>query len=62
MSKSERMLTVEDLANRCGVSKKTVYRWNYERTGPPRHGIARCRYRLADVEKWEASRKIDLVA
>lgn len=57
-----RMLTIADLADRCRVSKKTVYRWNTEGTGPRRIGVGRVRYRLSDVEKWEATREIDMVA
>lgn len=56
------MLTIADLADRCRVSKKTVYRWNTEGTGPRRIGVGRVRYRLSDVEKWEATREIDMVA
>lgn len=57
-----RMLTVQDLADRCQVSKKTVYRWNTEGTGPRRIGVGRVRYRLSDVEQWERDREIDMVA
>ncbi len=52
-----RHLTVEDLAERLGVSPRTIYDWNMRRVGPPfmKIGIY-CRYRLADVERWEKSR------
>lgn len=55
----EKHLSPEDLAEREGVPLETVYGWNKKRTGPPFMRIGRhCRYRLADVIAWEASRTI----
>lgn len=63
MTARERHLTVEDLAARCGVSVKTVYRWNHTGAGPGRIRPAggqrgKVAYRLADVEAWEAARVV----
>ena len=52
----ERLLTVADLAERHGVSKGSVYRWNSTGTGPryTRVGaMGGVRYRLSDVLAWE---------
>ncbi len=50
-------LSPDDLARREQVPIQTVYRWNSEGTGPPRLKLGRhVRYRLADVEAWEAER------
>jgi excisionase family DNA binding protein len=41
------------LAAWLGVPVATVYRWNYERTGPRFSKVGRhIRYRRADVEAW----------
>lgn len=55
---NEKHLTVADLANRLGVSEKTVYAWNSQGTGPPPLKLSRkcVRYRLTDVEAWERAR------
>ncbi len=49
----EKLLTVADLAEVCGVPKGTVYKWNHTGDGPP---VTRCgrhaRYRPRDVEAW----------
>lgn len=48
-------LTPEDLAKREQVPLSTVYRWNSEGTGPRRIKVGKhVRYRLEDVEAWEA--------
>lgn len=53
----EKHLTVEELADRMGVSKNTVYIWNTKGTGPKRLPVGRhVRYRLADVVAWENAR------
>lgn len=50
-------LTPEDLARREQVSLATIYRWNSDGTGPRRFRAGKhVRYRLADVEAWEAQR------
>jgi excisionase family DNA binding protein len=44
-----------DLAAREGVPLSTVYKWNAEGTGPRYMRIGKhVRYRLEDVEAWEA--------
>lgn len=56
-------LTVEDLAVREGVSIDTVYAWNRDGSGPVPMGRGRgVRYRLEDVEAWEASRLVRATA
>ncbi len=52
-----RHLTVRDLAERLGVPVQTIYDWNMRGVGPEylKIGIY-CRYRLADVERWEKTR------
>lgn len=53
-------LTIEDLSVRLGVPVPTLYRWNSRRTGPKYLKVGRhCRYRLVDVEAWEAARESD---
>jgi len=53
----EKHLTLEQLAEREGVSVQTVYGWNKTGEGPARMRIGRyVRYRLADVVAWEQSR------
>lgn len=52
-----RHLTIKDLAERVGVGITTIYRWNSHGGGPAYLKIGRhVRYRLVDVERWEASR------
>jgi excisionase family DNA binding protein len=47
----------EGLAALLNVPVGTVYRWNYERTGPPRVRVGKhVRYRREDVEAWISSR------
>lgn len=59
MNVNERHLTIEDLAEREGVSIETVYYWHKRAVGPPRMKIGRyVRYRVADVVKWEESRLV----
>ena len=61
MTAREVHLTTAELAAREGVSVATVYAWNSQGTGPVRLKSgprSPCRYRLADVEAWEASRAV----
>ena len=56
----ERHLSPEELARREGVPLATVYKWNSENTGPRRLKIGKhVRYRLSDVEAWEAQHLSD---
>ncbi len=56
-------LSPEDLARREQVPLATVYRWNSEGTGPRRLRLGKhVRYRLSDVEAWEAQRLSDEAA
>ncbi len=53
----EKHLTPEDLAERQGVSKLTVYQWNSTGEGPLFMKVGRhVRYRLADVLAWEKAK------
>lgn len=54
-------LTTEELAERMGVSVRTVQGWRARNYGPPflpGRGRASALYRVADVEAWEKSRLI----
>lgn len=54
-----RYLTVPQLAKRLAVSTGTIYGWNKTGKGPKRHRFGvHVRYKLADVEKWEAAHAI----
>jgi excisionase family DNA binding protein len=54
---NEKHLTIDDLADRCGVPRMTVERWNSRGGGPAFMKIGRhVRYRLQDVIAWEESR------
>jgi len=57
-------LTTADLAERLGVSPRTVDDWRVDKKGPAYIRIGRgddtVRYRLADVEAWEAERLVTL--
>ena len=56
----EKHLTIEDLAERENVPPTTVYQWNSRGTGPRYLKIGRhVRYRLRDVETWEAGRTVE---
>lgn len=55
----DKHLSVEELADRVGVPKATVYDWNYRRVGPRYIRIGRyARFRLADVVAWEKAREV----
>ena len=57
---TERHLSIAQLAEREGVPVRTVYWWNQTGTGPRRMKLGRViRYRLADVEAWEAARLVE---
>lgn len=57
---AEKHLSIEDLAERYGVPKKTIYDWNSKGTGPRYMIIGRhARYKLADVITWENARYAD---
>lgn len=54
---AERHLTMQDLAERCGVSVNTVRQWRVKGTGPRGMAIGKyVRFRLSDVLDWEESR------
>lgn len=49
----EKLWSVDDLAEYCGVTKRTVYDWNYKGTGPRSIPVGNhVRYRPSDVVKW----------
>lgn len=51
-----RHLTIKDLAARLGVSEQAVRHHRMRGYGPPSFSVGRLvRYRLADVEAWEAA-------
>ena len=51
-------LTVKQVADRLGVSTYSIYRWKRHGAFPAavRLGPGSTRWRLADIETWEASR------
>ncbi len=56
---ADEFLSPEDLAKRYGRPLKTIYRWNYQRSGPPFLRMGRAvRYRLADVKAWEKAHEV----
>ena len=49
----ERLLTVQDLADRMQVPVSTVYQWRKNGTGPKAYRIGKyIRFRVSDVERW----------
>ena len=46
-------LTIDDLAERYGISKKTVYDWRYRGYGPASVKLGGIRYHVDDVRRWE---------
>jgi excisionase family DNA binding protein len=57
---AEKHLTIGELAERENVPAATVYQWNSRGTGPRYLKIGRhVRYRLRDVESWEAGRTVE---
>lgn len=50
---SAQLLTPEETAELLRVPVQLLYRWRYERRGPPSFRIGRyVRYRRAEVERW----------
>ena len=53
MKSSDRLLTVQDLADYLDVPVATIYAWRYRRQGPPGFRIGRhLRFRWSDIERW----------
>lgn len=52
-------LTIDEVADRYKVPKRTVYQWNTTGTGPE---YIRCgrhiRYSVADLENWESKQRV----
>jgi predicted DNA-binding transcriptional regulator AlpA len=46
-------LTIDDLAERYGISKKTVYDWRYRGVGPASVKLGGIRFHVDDVKRWE---------
>ena len=58
-------LTTRELADRLGVSTRTVERWRASGDGPPFLRLTRggpVRYPVADVEAWERARRFESTA
>ena len=50
---SDALATPEEIAEFLRVPVQLLYRWRYERRGPPSFRIGRyVRYRRVDVERW----------
>jgi len=53
MERTDRLLTVDELAIYLGVPVATLYQWRYRREGPPGFRVGRyIRYRPTDVQQW----------
>lgn len=53
----EKLLTVSELAEMCGVPTQTVYRWNTYGTGPAVIKLGKhARYQPATVAAWLAAK------
>lgn len=53
MELRDRLLTVQELSEHLGVPVATLYKWRYQRQGPPGFRVGRhVRYRWNDVEQW----------
>lgn len=53
MAEPQQLLTIDQLAEMCQVSRRTVEKWNREKTGPPPLRIGKyTRYRPSSVEAW----------
>ncbi|MCH7581539.1 MAG: helix-turn-helix domain-containing protein [Acidobacteria bacterium] len=51
--RTDRLLTVDELAVYLGVPVATLYQWRYRREGPPGFRVGRyIRYRPTDVQQW----------
>jgi excisionase family DNA binding protein len=51
---AERLLTIQEVADRLNVPTATIYGWNSRGTGPTYLKLGRhARYRLDDVVAWE---------
>ncbi len=53
METTNRLLTVQELADYLGVPVATLYQWPYRREGPPGFRVRKhLRYRWNDVQRW----------
>ena len=58
LTSSTRLLTVEELAERLGLVRDTLYHWRVRGEGPRAIKVGgRVRYRQCDVEAWLQSRE-----
>jgi excisionase family DNA binding protein len=57
-SPDDPFLTAQELSTMLRVSLSTVYRWNWQKSGPPFYKArGRLRYRASDVERWLQERR-----
>jgi excisionase family DNA binding protein len=57
---SERLLSVEELADYLEVPVKTIYTWRHRNTGPKGFRVGKhLRFRWRDVQSWVAQRIAD---
>ncbi len=53
MMNSNKLLSIEDLAEYLGIPKRTLYAWRYRGEGPIGYRLGGCiRFRPTDVEEW----------
>lgn len=49
--------TPDEVCDRYKITKATLYRWNYDGTGPKAHRFGKhLRYRDSDLRQWEERR------
>jgi excisionase family DNA binding protein len=54
----DRWMTPEEVAERLGVPRATLYAWRYKNIGPAAVRLGRhLRYRVEAVEAWEAEQE-----
>jgi excisionase family DNA binding protein len=55
-----RLLTIEEVSNKLGVRKSTLYSWSHQRRIPYVKVGSLLRFRLRDVEKWLEQQTVDV--
>ena len=60
---TESLLSSQEVADKLGLSVRTLDCWSYENRGPRFHKIGRHRrYRLSDLERWIDAQAVDFGA
>jgi excisionase family DNA binding protein len=62
-TRSERLWSVEEVAEYLGLSPKTLYGWRCRKSGPPSYRLGnKVRYRPAEVQEWVGGAPVTCVA